>query len=140
MANDNNSNYKESVYSNVVPAGKKRTYFFDVRETQGNDYFITMTESTRRQDGNGYNRHKLFLYKEDFNKFIKNLEDTIEYVKKELMPDFDYDKYNNDGYYEEGENAESSDSSEDVENEASSDNTESDAKSEFDDLDDEMTW
>lgn len=130
MAKDDNNNkkYKESIYSNIVPAGKKRTYFFDVRETRGNDYFITMTESTRRQDGNGYNRHKLFLYKEDFNKFIKNLEDTIDYVKKELIPEFDYDKYSNDSYYEEDDEDSSDDSGKTVEatSESEDDSVESD--------------
>ncbi len=59
----------ESVFSRRVRAGKRRTYFFDVKKTRGDDYFITITESTRREDGFGYKRHKLFLYKEDFNRF-----------------------------------------------------------------------
>ncbi len=83
----------ESVYSSKVRAGKRRTYFFDVRQTKGEDYYITITESTKRFDGNGYERHKLFLYKEDFNRFMSNLNDTIDHVKTELMPDFDYELY-----------------------------------------------
>ncbi len=83
----------ESVYSTKVRAGKRRTYFFDVRQTKGEDYYITITESTKRFDGNGYERHKIFLYKEDFNRFLGNLNDTIEHVKTELMPDFDYELY-----------------------------------------------
>jgi hypothetical protein len=83
----------ESVYSTKVRAGKRRTYFFDVRQTKGDDYYITITESTKRFDGNGYERHKIFLYKEDFNRFLGNLNDTIEHVKTELMPDFDYELY-----------------------------------------------
>jgi len=83
----------ESVYSTKVRAGKRRTYFFDVRQTKGEDYYITMTESTKRFDGNGYERHKIFLYKEDFNRFMSNLNDTIEHVKTELMPEFDYELY-----------------------------------------------
>jgi CspA family cold shock protein len=51
----------ESVFSKRVRAGKRRTYFFDVKKTRGDDYFITITESTRREDGFGYKRHKLFL-------------------------------------------------------------------------------
>ena len=83
----------ESVYSTKVRAGKRRTYFFDVRQTKGDDYYITITESTKRFDGNGYERHKIFLYKEDFNRFLNSLNDTMEHVKTELMPDFDYELY-----------------------------------------------
>lgn len=83
----------ESVYSTKVRAGKRRTYFFDVRQTKGDDYYITITESTRRFDGNGYERHKIFLYKEDFNRFMSSLNDTVDHVKNDLMPDFDYEMY-----------------------------------------------
>ncbi len=83
----------ESVYSTKVRAGKRRTYFFDVRQTKGEDFYITITESTKRFDGNGYERHKIFLYKEDFNRFMSNLNDTVEHVKTELMPEFDYELY-----------------------------------------------
>ena len=89
---DNDKKF-ESVYSSKVRAGKRRTYFFDVRQTKGEDYYITITESTKRFDGNGYERHKIFLYKEDFNRFLGSLNDTIEHVKSELMPDFDYELY-----------------------------------------------
>ncbi len=83
----------ESVYSNKVRAGKRRTYFFDVRETRGGDYFITLTESTKKFEGEGYDRHKIFLYKEDFNRFLSELESTINHVKSNLMPDYDYDEF-----------------------------------------------
>ena len=83
----------DSVYAKKVKAGKRRTYFFDVRQTRGNDYFITITESTRRFEDEGYNRHKIFLYKEDFNRFMESLNDVVDHVKNELMPDFDYDEY-----------------------------------------------
>jgi spore maturation protein CgeB len=63
----------ESVYSKRIKAGKRRTYFFDVRETRGNDYYLTITESRKRFDSDGYERHKIFVYKEDFNKFVKGL-------------------------------------------------------------------
>ena len=95
---------KEQIYSKRIKAGK-RTYFFDVRSTRGNDYFVTLTESTRRNDGDGYERHKIFLYKEDFNKFIKGLGEAIDYVKTELMPDFDFDAFNHDTPYEGEEGA-----------------------------------
>ncbi len=86
----------ESIYSKRIRAGKRRTYFFDVRATKGNDYYLTITESRKRVDDNGYDRHKIFLYKEDFNKFIKALGEAIDYVKTDLMPDFDFDAFNHD--------------------------------------------
>jgi len=86
----------ESVYSKRIRAGKRRTYFFDVRATRGNDYFLTITESRKRFNEDGYDRHKIFLYKEDFNKFIKALGEAVDYVKTELMPDFDFDAFNHD--------------------------------------------
>jgi hypothetical protein len=76
-------------------AGKKRTYFFDVRPTRSDDFFITITESKRKFHEGGYERHKLFLYKEDFNDFLEALENTVDHVKTELMPDYDYGEYKN---------------------------------------------
>ena len=96
----------DSVYSKRIRAGKRRTYFFDVRATRGNDYFLTITESRKRFDDNGYDRHKIFLYKEDFNKFIKALGEAIDYVKTDLMPDFDFDAFNHEYPDGEGEAAE----------------------------------
>jgi hypothetical protein len=104
VANDNNDKKMESVYSKRIRAGKRRTYFFDVRETRGSDYYLTITESRKRFDTDGYDRHKIFLYKEDFNKFIKGLGEAIDHVKTELMPDFDFDAFNHDTPYE-GEDA-----------------------------------
>ena len=86
----------ESIYSKRIRAGKRRTYFFDVRTTRGNDYYLTITESRKRFNDNGYDRHKIFLYKEDFNKFIKALGEAVDYVKTELMPAFDFDAFNHD--------------------------------------------
>ena len=90
----------DSVYSKRIRAGKRRTYFFDVRTTRGNDYYLTITESRKRFTDEGYDRHKIFLYKEDFNKFIKALNEAVDHVKTELMPDFDFDAFNheNDEY------------------------------------------
>jgi len=100
VAYENNDKKMESVYSKRIRAGKRRTYFFDVRETRGNDYYLTITESRKRFDSDGYDRHKIFLYKEDFNKFIKGLGEAIDYVKTDLMPDFDFDAFNHDTPYE----------------------------------------
>ena len=96
MAYENNDKRMESVYSKRIRAGKRRTYFFDVRATRSNDYYLTITESRKKFNEDGYDRHKIFLYKEDFNKFIKALTEAIDYVKTDLMPDFDFDAYNHD--------------------------------------------
>jgi len=93
---NNNEKRMESVYSKRIRAGKRRTYFFDVRATRSNDYYLTITESRKKFEGEGYDRHKIFLYKEDFNKFIKGLVEAVDYVKTELMPDFDFDAFNHD--------------------------------------------
>lgn len=72
----------DDVYSKPVRAGK-RTYFFDVKSTKGNDYYLTITESKRRVEDNGryvYDKHKIFLYKEDFEKFSEGLQDVVNYI------------------------------------------------------------
>jgi hypothetical protein len=100
---NNNEKRNESIHSIRLKAGKRRTYFFDVRNTKGNDYFLTITESVKRFNDDGYDRHKIFLYKEDFNKFIKGLTEAIDYIKVELMPDFDFDAFNHEYTEEEQE-------------------------------------
>ncbi|MEO7961231.1 MAG: DUF3276 family protein [Ginsengibacter sp.] len=97
MAYENNDKKMESVYSQRIRAGKRRTYFFDVRETRGNDFYLTITESRKKFNEDGYDRHKIFLYKEDFNKFLKGMTEAIDFVKTELMPDFDFDAFNHEG-------------------------------------------
>jgi hypothetical protein len=92
VENERDAKRFESVYSKKVRAGKRRTYFFDVRRTRGEDFYLTLTESTKRMQG-GYERHKIFLYKEDFNRFLQSLEETVNYIKTELMPQYDYDEF-----------------------------------------------
>jgi hypothetical protein len=99
-----NQDRNKSIYSKRLKAGKRRTYFFDVRNTKGNDYFLTITESVKHFSDDGYDRHKIFLYKEDFNKFIKGLGETIDHIKTELMPNFDFDAFNHE--YDEQEGSE----------------------------------
>lgn len=89
---EDNSRF-ESVYSTKVRAGRRRTYFFDVRKTKGGDFYVTLTESTKKFNSDGYERHKIFLYKEDFNRFLASLTETINHVKTELMPDYDYEEF-----------------------------------------------
>lgn len=91
----------DSVYSKRIKAGKRRTYFFDVKATRGNDFYLTITESRKRFNEESYERHKIFLYKEDFNKFLKGLTEAVDYVKTDLMPDFDFDAFSHE--YPEGE-------------------------------------
>ncbi len=93
---ENKDNGKVEIYSQRVRAGK-RTYFFDVKATRSNDYYLTITESKRRykDDGYYYEKHKIFLYKEDFNKFIEALNGTIDHVKNELLPDVDFTQFDN---------------------------------------------
>ena len=74
---------KEEIYSKAIRAGK-RTYFFDVKATKGNDYFLTLTESKKRveEDGSFYfEKHKIFLYKEDFEKFAEGLDEVVAYIQ-----------------------------------------------------------
>jgi len=91
---DNKDNGKVEIYSQRVRAGK-RTYFFDVKSTRSNDYYLTITESKRRykDDGYYYEKHKIFLYKEDFNKFVDALNITVDHVKTELLPDVDFTQF-----------------------------------------------
>lgn len=81
---DENSNYsREDIFSKAVRAGK-RTYFFDVKSTRGNDLYLTITESKKRfhEDGkHSYEKHKLFLYKEDFEKFAEGLQEAIAKIE-----------------------------------------------------------
>ncbi|WP_420149668.1 DUF3276 family protein [Spirosoma sp.] len=85
---------REKIYSKRVRAGK-RTYFFDVKSTRTNDYYLTITESRRHPQGEGfiYEKHKMFLYKEDFDKFVEALQGTVDYVKTELLPDVDFNQF-----------------------------------------------
>lgn len=91
---ENKDQEKVEIYSQRVRAGK-RTYFFDIKSTRSNDYYLTITESKRRfkDDGYFYEKHKIFLYKEDFDKFLEALKGTIDHVKTELMPDVDFSKF-----------------------------------------------
>ena len=75
---------REEIHSKAVRAGK-RTYFFDVKATRRNDYYITITESKKRFNRDGkffYEKHKLFLYKEDFDKFSDSLKEVIEFIRE----------------------------------------------------------
>ncbi len=87
-------NQNQEIFSERVRAGK-RTYFFDVKATRSNDYYLTITESKRlyKEDGFVYEKHKIFLYKEDFDKFVSALNITVNHVKEELMPEIDFSQF-----------------------------------------------
>jgi hypothetical protein len=101
---ENKTNGRDEIYSAKVKAGK-RTYFFDVKSTRSNDYYLTITESKKRfkEDGFTYEKHKIFLYKEDFNKFLEALSGTINHVKTELMPNIDFTQFDHAPEREEAE-------------------------------------
>lgn len=83
VVNGNEEKYvKEEIFTKVVRAGK-RTYFFDVKATRKDDYYLTITESKKRLGKEGkvfYEKHKIFLYKEDFEKFTEGLKDAVSYI------------------------------------------------------------
>ena len=78
-----NRNDKQEIFSKKIRAGK-RTYFFDVKSTKGKDYFITITESKKRFEDGNFVKHKIFLYKEDFDKFLEGLQETLKVAKEKL--------------------------------------------------------
>jgi len=88
---ENDSKFREEIYSKAVRAGK-RTYFFDVKSTRRDEFYLTITESKKRfeQDGNfHFEKHKIFLYKEDFEKFIDGLQEVISFIDQNQVDDYD---------------------------------------------------
>lgn len=132
---DHNENDRQEIYSERVRAGK-RTYFFDVKATRSNDYYLTITESKRRykEDGFFYEKHKIFLYKEDFNKFVKGLNDTVDHVKNELMPGVDFDEFDREREAAQKEAAENAEKPSTPEAEGNTSEAEGDASEESSDL------
>lgn len=86
---------QEKIFSKRIKAGK-RTYFIDVRATRSNDYYLTLTESRRyqREGEFVYEKSKLFVYKEDFDKVIEALQETVDHIKTQLMPHIDFSQFN----------------------------------------------
>ena len=98
---ERDSSKRGDIFSKPVRAGK-RTYFFDVKSTRGDDYYLTITESKRRIDHNGkfsYSKHKIFLYKEDFEKFAKGFNDVLTYIKNEKGEEYGHEEYEDDDDY-----------------------------------------
>ncbi len=97
MGEFDNNEQKGDIFSVPVRAGK-RTYFFDVRTTRSNDYYLTITESKKRfSEGSEkpfFEKHKIFLYREDFEKFIDGLKEAIDHIKTS-QPEWTERVYNN---------------------------------------------
>lgn len=88
---ENDSKFREEIYSKAVRAGK-RTYFFDVKSTRRDEFYLTITESKKRfeQDGNfHFEKHKIFLYREDFEKFVDGLQEVISYIDQNQGAEYD---------------------------------------------------
>jgi hypothetical protein len=85
-----NKEQREEIFSRAVRAGK-RTYFFDVKATRSNEYYLTITESKRRFNNEQgkfyYEKHKLFLYKEDFDKFVNGLNEAVGFITAGQPPE-----------------------------------------------------
>lgn len=136
MAMSEDGKHRNDLFSKSIRAGK-RTYFFDVKSTKGNDLYITITESKRRYSDDGrqhYEKHKLFLYKEDFEKFAEGLQETIERVEALRNSDHydeDLETYTASGSHEAGSLAAESDGL----NEESGEPRKTYTNVDFDDLD-----
>ena len=144
MSENNNDNRdREELYSVRVRAGK-RTYFFDVKETRGKDLYMTITESKRNFDNSGnvnYSKHKLFLYREDFEKFEDGFIDATDKIK-ELMSTGDFrdpiaERKANDSESQKEEGSEASPASEDS---VSSDSKTTETNKQTDSSDDEVNF
>jgi len=87
---------REEVFSRKVRAGK-RTYFFDVKATRSNDYYLTVTESKKRLEDGVFVKHKIFLYKEDFEKFAEGFKESVDFIKANqevIEKRYEYSDYN----------------------------------------------
>ena len=95
MAESDHKPRREEIFSRTVRAGK-RTYFFDVKATRSNEYYLVLTESKRRFNNEQgkfyYEKHKVFLYKEDFEKFARGLREVIEFIETSNKPEEEEEK------------------------------------------------
>ena len=102
---ESENKFREEIYSKAVRAGK-RTYFFDVKSTRREEFYLTITESKKRFDQDGsfhFEKHKIFLYKEDFEKFIDGLQEVISYIDQNQVEDYEPEIHTN---YEEVKSSE----------------------------------
>lgn len=96
LKDDLEGKYKHEVYTKAVRAGK-RTYFFDVKSTRRDEYYLTITESKKHYDNTGqfhFEKHKIFLYQEDFEKFADGLNEVMEFIgSRQGLSDYDQPEY-----------------------------------------------
>lgn len=106
---ENATNNNEEIFSKVLRAGR-RTYFFDVRATKADDFYLTITESKKHEGNNGesyYKKHKVYLYKEDFERFREIMNDVMDYIVDKKGEEVISERHNPDfkkDYFEENEN------------------------------------
>ena len=132
---DSDYSRRDDIFSNPVRAGK-RTYFMDVKATRGNDYYITITESKRRMDENGkfvYDKHKIFLYKEDFDKFQDGFQSCVDFIRNAKGADYGNEPHHG-GNHTSNNTAEESAPKEETTPAPAAESTESFSDVEFDDL------
>ncbi len=99
---------QNEIFSKVIRAGR-RTYFFDVRETRAGDYYLTITESKRQTNEDGsffYKKHKIYLYKEDFDSFKEALQEVMDFIIREKGPEVISERHQPDFQSNEGETSE----------------------------------
>jgi hypothetical protein len=96
---DNKRPLQEAVFSKKVRGGRKRTYFIDIRKTRQDDMYLILSENSHKPDGS-VEKHKIFLYKEDLNRFLSAINEVGDKLK-ELLPDYDFDQF--DGRFEASE-------------------------------------
>lgn len=87
----NDGKFRDEIYSKSVRAGK-RTYFFDVKSTKRDEFYLTITESKKRYDQDGnfhYEKHKVFLYREDFEKFMDGLDEVMTFIDQNQQVEYD---------------------------------------------------
>jgi hypothetical protein len=89
---DKNFNRPKPEYTKKIKSGERRTYFIDVQKSKFNDFFVVISESTRKPNSDQAIRNKIHLYKEDVNVFIEELEKAVDFLKNTLMPDYDFDR------------------------------------------------
>jgi hypothetical protein len=130
----------DNVHSIKIRAGNRRTYFFDVKQTKGEDYYLSITESTRKFNSDLMERHKVFVYKEDFNKFLRSLQESIDHIKS-LMPDYDFEEFDRRNAEWEKRKSEEEINGEESTSETSKNETSSDVRASGDDISsDDMDW
>lgn len=91
---DNHFNRPRPEFTAKIKSGERRTYFIDVQKSKADDYYLVLTESTKKANSDQVFRNKIHIYKEDLNKFIAELEKATTFLKNDLMPNYDFDKYN----------------------------------------------